>query len=106
MQIPFSLQLSASGRSHGFVAFLPLMPVRLKYLKSEELLPEPTTLAEHIKKRRLDLKLTGKEAGKLLGTDESSIIQWEKGRSVPRVYRLPAIIRFLGYNPCRIAYHF
>jgi len=73
--------------------------VRLKYLKSEELLPEPTTLGEHIKKRRLDLKLTVKEAGRLLGTDESSIIQWEKGRKLPRVYRLPAIIRFLGYNP-------
>jgi transcriptional regulator with XRE-family HTH domain len=64
-------------------------------------------LGEHIKKRRLDLKLTLKEAGKLLGTDEWSVINWEKGRTVPKVYRLPAIIRFLGYNPlpkpCTIA---
>jgi transcriptional regulator with XRE-family HTH domain len=73
--------------------------VRLKYLKIKEPLPAPTTLGEHIRQRRLKLKLTLKEAAKLLGTDESSIIQWEKGRSVPRVYRLPAIIRFLGYNP-------
>jgi transcriptional regulator with XRE-family HTH domain len=77
---------------------LPLVPVRLKYLKSEELLPEPTTLGEQIRQRRLKLKLTLKEAAKLLGTNEGSIINWEKGRSV-RVYRLPAIIRFLGYNP-------
>jgi transcriptional regulator with XRE-family HTH domain len=75
------------------------VPVRLKYLKIKEPLPAPTTLGEHIRQRRLKLKLTLKEAAKLLGTDESSIIQWEKGRSVPRVYRLPAIIRFLGYNP-------
>jgi len=75
------------------------VPVRLKYLKSQEPISAPITLGEHIKKRRLDLKLTVKEAGKLLGTDESSIIQWEKGRSIPRVYRLPALIRFLGYNP-------
>jgi hypothetical protein len=34
-----------------------------------------------------------------LGTDEGSIMNWEKGRTVPKVYRLPAIIRFLGYNP-------
>jgi transcriptional regulator with XRE-family HTH domain len=68
-------------------------------LKSEELLPEPTTLGEHIKKRRLDLKLTVKEAAKLLETDECSIINWEKGRRAPRVYRLPAMIQFLGYNP-------
>ncbi len=45
------------------------------------------------------MKLTIKEAAKLLGTDERSIINWEKGRTVPKVYRLPAIIRFLGYNP-------
>jgi hypothetical protein len=61
----------ASSEFHGFIAFLPLVPVRLKYLKSEELLPAPATLGEHIKERRLDLKLTLKEAGKLLGTSES-----------------------------------
>jgi transcriptional regulator with XRE-family HTH domain len=60
---------------------------------------EPRTLGEHIKKRRLDLKLTLKETGKLFGTDEWSIINWEKARTVPKVYRLPTIIRFLGYNP-------
>jgi transcriptional regulator with XRE-family HTH domain len=68
-------------------------------LKSEELLPEPTTLGEQIRQRRLKLKLTLKEAAKLLGTNECSIMNWEKGRTVPKVYRLPAIIRFLGYNP-------
>jgi transcriptional regulator with XRE-family HTH domain len=75
------------------------VPVRLKYLKPEEVAPEPTTLGEHIRQRRLKLKLTLNKAGKLLGTDEQSINNWEKGRKVPRVYWLPAIIRFLGYNP-------
>jgi transcriptional regulator with XRE-family HTH domain len=74
------------------------VPVRLKYLKSKVVLPAPTTLGEHISQRRLKLKLTLKEAGKLLGTDEGSVINWEKGRRAPRVYRLPAIIQFLGYN--------
>jgi transcriptional regulator with XRE-family HTH domain len=68
-------------------------------LKSKGLLPAPTTLGEHIRQRRLKLKLTLKEAAKLLGTDEGSVINWEKGRRAPRVYRLPAIIQFLGYNP-------
>jgi ribosome-binding protein aMBF1 (putative translation factor) len=35
------------------------------------------------------------------------VINWEKGRTVSKVYRLPSIIRFLGYNPlpepCTIA---
>jgi hypothetical protein len=56
-------------------------------------------LGEHIKKRCLDLKLTLKQAGKLFGTDEWSVINLEKARTVLKVYRLPAIIRFLGYNP-------
>lgn len=43
--------------------------------------------------------LTLKEAGELLETNDWSIINWEKGRTVPKVYRLPAIIRFLGFNP-------
>jgi transcriptional regulator with XRE-family HTH domain len=73
--------------------------VRLKYLKSKVVLPAPKTLGEHIRQRRLKLKLTLKEARKLLGTDEGSVINWEKGRRAPRVYRLPAILRFLGYNP-------
>jgi transcriptional regulator with XRE-family HTH domain len=78
---------------------LPLVPVCLKALNKKESNFEPRTLGEQIKKRRIELKLTLKEAGKMLGTDERSIISWEKGRTVPKVYRLPAFIRFLGYTP-------
>ncbi len=99
MQIPFSLQLSASADFQGFIAFLPFVPVRLKYLKPKELVPAPVTLGEHIRQRRLTLKLTLKETGKLLGTGELSVIHCEKDRTVPRVYFFPAIIQFLGYNP-------
>jgi transcriptional regulator with XRE-family HTH domain len=98
-QIPISLQLSASAQLQGSVAFLPLVPVCLKALNRKDSDFEPQTLGEHIRKRRLKLKLTLKEAAKLLGTNEGSVINWEKGRTVPKVYRLPAIIRFLGYNP-------
>jgi transcriptional regulator with XRE-family HTH domain len=59
---------------------------------------EPTALGEHIRKRRAELQLTLQEVGKVFGTSERSVINWEKGRTVPKVYRLPAIIRFLGYS--------
>jgi transcriptional regulator with XRE-family HTH domain len=75
------------------------VPLQLKYLKPKEVLPAPTTLGEHIRQRRVKLQLTLKEAGKLLATNEWSLINLEKGRTAPKVYRLPAIIRFLGYNP-------
>lgn len=78
---------------------MPWVPIRLKCLKRGESLPEFKTLGEHVRKRRLELGLALKEAGKLLRTDERSVINWEKGRTVPAVYRLPAIIRFLGYSP-------
>jgi transcriptional regulator with XRE-family HTH domain len=83
---------------HRFVAFLPFVPIQLKCLKPQERLPLPITLGEHVRKRRQELGLTLKAVGELLETDERSIINWEKGRTVPKVYRLPAIIRFLGYN--------
>jgi transcriptional regulator with XRE-family HTH domain len=73
--------------------------VKLKSLKNKETDFEPRTIGEHIRKRRLQLKLTLKKAARLLGTDEWSVINWEKGRTTPAVYRLPTIIRFLGYNP-------
>jgi transcriptional regulator with XRE-family HTH domain len=98
MQLPVSFQISHWPTS-WIHRLLPVDPVRLKYLKPQDLLPAPTRLGEHIRQRRLTLKLTLKHAGKLLGTDEQSINNWEKGRKVPRVYWLPAIIRFLGYNP-------
>jgi transcriptional regulator with XRE-family HTH domain len=68
-------------------------------LKRDRSFLEPTTLGAHIRKRRAELELTLQEAGKVFGTDEGSVINWEKGRTVPKVYRLPAIIRFLGYSP-------
>jgi DNA-binding XRE family transcriptional regulator len=99
MQIPFLFQLSASGRSQGFIGFLPFVPLRLRYLKPKELLPAPTTLGEHIRQRRVRLQLTLKKAGKLLGMNEWSLINLEKGRTAPKTHRLPAIIQFLGDSP-------
>ncbi len=78
---------------------MPPVSVKLKCLKPREVLTPAITLGEHIRKRRQEMGLTLKEAGELLETNDWSIINWEKGRTVPKVYRLPAIIRFLGFNP-------
>jgi transcriptional regulator with XRE-family HTH domain len=60
---------------------------------------ELVTVGDHIRKRRLDLKLTQKEVGTVLGVDESTVWNWESSKAEPLTKHLPAIICFLGYSP-------
>ena len=54
---------------------------------------------EHLKKRRIELRLKQTEVASLLGVHRGSIQLWEQGRGEQGVRPLPAIIRFLGYVP-------
>jgi transcriptional regulator with XRE-family HTH domain len=68
-------------------------PLSLSYPHS------PKTLGEHIRKRRLDLKLTLKDVEKLLNVSYRSVSDWEKGKLSPTAKVMPKVIKFLGYNP-------
>jgi len=57
------------------------------------------SLGDHIKKRRLDLKILQKEAAKKIGVVESTIWLWENNRIEPSISFIPKIIGFLGYVP-------
>jgi serine/threonine protein kinase len=57
------------------------------------------TLGDHIRKRRLDLKLTIKELGRRLGADDTTIYLWETNRAKPAIAHVSKIIQFLGYDP-------
>jgi len=57
------------------------------------------TIGDHIRKHRLDLRLRQKDAAAQIGADVFTLINWEKGRTVPVVRFCPAIERFLGYWP-------
>jgi len=57
------------------------------------------TLGDHIRKRRLGLKMLQRDVGKQLGVDKTSVFNWEGNRSSPEIRYIPAIIQFLGYNP-------
>jgi DNA-binding XRE family transcriptional regulator len=76
-----------------------MAPVCLKALKPKETPIEPKTLGEHIKKRRMELGLFQKQAAKLLGVGSSTVLGWEKGKNEPQIEHLPAILRFLDYDP-------
>jgi DNA-binding transcriptional regulator YiaG len=42
--------------------------------------------------------LTGRSISEL-GVDKTSVFNWEANTSAPEIRYVPAIIRFLGYNP-------
>jgi len=60
---------------------------------------EPRTLGEHIRRRRLVLKLTQKEVADQLGAICWTILNWGKGHTQPPIESIPAIVRFLGFDP-------
>ena len=79
---------------------MPFAPVRCKCLKPKDTDFEPRTIGEHVKKRRLLLKLTQKAVAHILGVTQFSIINWERGDFQPcRAPTLCRIIAFLGYDP-------
>jgi len=57
------------------------------------------SIGDHLRKRRLDLKVFQKDLAKLIGVDECTVTNWEKGRSCPAIRFKPNILKFLGYDP-------
>jgi len=57
------------------------------------------TLGDHIRKRRLDLKLTQKQVALILGTNVTSILGWETNLHSPVISFIPKIVKFLEYIP-------
>ncbi len=57
------------------------------------------TLGDHIRKHRLDLGLLQKQVAVQIGTDNTTVTNWELGHTSPGCRHFPAIRRFLGYLP-------
>ncbi len=63
-------------------------------------LPERlNTLGDHIRKKRLNLGLTRREAADLIGVEQCSVYNWEKRGLNPAQRVLAGIMDFLGYDP-------
>ncbi len=56
-------------------------------------------LGDHIRAKRMGLGILQKDVAKRLGTDVFTLLNWEKGRSLPSIRWMPKIIDFLGYAP-------
>jgi transcriptional regulator with XRE-family HTH domain len=57
------------------------------------------TLGDHTRARRLDLKLLQGQVADQIGVHEQTITGWERNTTSPEIRYIPAILKFLGYNP-------
>jgi transcriptional regulator with XRE-family HTH domain len=60
---------------------------------------EPHSIGDHIRRRRLGLKMLQREVAEQIGVCEPSVFNWERNASSPEIQYMPAIIDFLGYDP-------
>ena len=78
---------------------MQVVPITLKALKRKETDFEPKSVGDHIKKRRLIVGITQKEVAKQLGVTQTTLINWEKDRTVPPLLAMSRVVRFLGNDP-------
>jgi transcriptional regulator with XRE-family HTH domain len=83
---------------------IPALPFCHVSIKGERPLPktypkELKTIGDHIRKKRLDLKLHQYEIAPLIGVNKTTIFNWERNYSSPKLRQIPKIIEFLGYIP-------
>ena len=92
---------SCSSRRLTFIPALPFCHVELRAQKpkSEHYPKEINTLGDHLRARRLDLELLQKQVAEQIGVNGATITNWERNESTPIVRYMPAINRFLGYDP-------
>jgi transcriptional regulator with XRE-family HTH domain len=60
---------------------------------------EPRTLGEHLKRRRLDLRLRQCDVAAELAVTAQTVSHWESGKHPPPVRLIPGIQTFLGFCP-------
>jgi transcriptional regulator with XRE-family HTH domain len=74
-------------------------PIGLYFTEKKGYPADPKSIGEMIRKRRLDLGLRQIDAAQMIGCDQMSVVNWEKGHSAPRVNHLASVVEFLGFNP-------
>jgi transcriptional regulator with XRE-family HTH domain len=83
---------------------IPALPFCQVTLKTQKPLPSAylrtlKTLGDHLRKRRLDLKLLQRDVAQKLGVDKASIHNSETNRTSPSLSFIPRLIEFVGHIP-------
>jgi DNA-binding XRE family transcriptional regulator len=59
---------------------------------------KPRTIGEAIRKRRLDLGLLQIDVAKIIGCNQMTVLNWEKGHTQPQINKMAGVERFLNYR--------
>jgi DNA-binding XRE family transcriptional regulator len=81
------------------VPFLASGLISLNYRLPKSFLPEPVTIGDHVRRQRGVLGLSQEKAAAAIGVCRDALARWEVGTSNPDPTVMPAVIRFLGYDP-------
>jgi len=54
----------------------------------------PVTIGDHIRKRRIDLRMLQKEVANIIGVSEDCLANWENDKNIPQIQFMPQIIKF------------
>lgn len=68
-------------------------------LRNKGFVPQPQTLGEHLRNRRLVLGLRQEDVAEQFGTLREVYERWERDERQPVISEWPGIIAFLGYYP-------
>jgi transcriptional regulator with XRE-family HTH domain len=60
---------------------------------------DTASATDHIRRKRLSMKLLQKDVAEQIGVGNCLINNWEGDHSQPHLQIMPAVIEFLGYNP-------
>ncbi|SFT05980.1 helix-turn-helix domain-containing protein [Mucilaginibacter polytrichastri] len=59
----------------------------------------PITIGEHIRKKRIELKLLQSDVARIFQISSDCVTYWENNRSIPQINYFPQIVDFLEYCP-------
>jgi DNA-binding transcriptional regulator YiaG len=55
---------------------------------------QPQTVGDHIRRRRLGLKMFQRDVAEQIGVNATSVFKWEANTSRPAKWFMPAVIKF------------
>jgi len=78
---------------------VPRKDVQSVWTRSFPISKEPTTLGEHLKKKRFGAGIRQSEAARILEVSNVSLSLWECDKLFPTAAYHAQIIKYLGYDP-------
>jgi DNA-binding transcriptional regulator YiaG len=81
------------------VVSVPRKDVAPVWTRSFPISKEPTTLGQHLKKKRFAAGIRQSEAARILGVSTRSLSLWECDRLFPTAPYHVRIIKYMGYDP-------